>query len=79
MRTVCIFNKENAKATVGRLQDPSVSVVCKYAVTDLCMTRVCSYFDGDMPEEEKRKIEIKSEDEEEDVSLDQKKAHKSQR
>uniref|UniRef100_A0A7N6BDQ7 ATP-dependent DNA/RNA helicase DHX36 n=1 Tax=Anabas testudineus TaxID=64144 RepID=A0A7N6BDQ7_ANATE len=32
------------------------------------------YFDGDMPEEEKLKVEIKSEDEEEEVSLGQKKA-----
>lgn len=51
-----------------------------FALTDMFMKHVCSYFDGDMPEEEKQKIEIKSEDEEEEVSMGQKKAtHKSQR
>ncbi|KAK2847336.1 hypothetical protein Q5P01_010335 [Channa striata] len=38
------------------------------------------YFDGDMPEEEKLKLEIKSEEEGEEVGVDKKKAaHKSQR
>lgn len=40
----------------------------------------CSYFDGEMSEEEKLKIEFKSEEEEEDVTPGQKKATlKSQR
>ena len=44
------------------------------------MICVCSYFDGDVPEEDKQKIEIKSEEEEEEVSSGQKRAaHKSQR
>lgn len=43
-----------------------------------CMAYVCSYFDGEAPEEDKHKI--KSEDEEEDINAVQKKAtHKSQR
>lgn len=37
----------------------------------MCFTHVCSYFDGDLPEEEKLKIEIKSENEGEDISLGQ--------
>lgn len=46
----------------------------------MCVAHVNSFFDGDLPEEEKQRIEIKSEDEEEDVSLGQRKAaHKSQR
>lgn len=44
------------------------------------MTCVCSYFDGDISEEDKLKNEIKSEEEEDEVMPDLKKAaHKSKR
>lgn len=43
------------------------------------ITFLCSFFDGDEPEEEKIKSEIKNEEEEEDISVGQKATHKSQR
>lgn len=47
---------------------------------NIFMTCVCSYFDGDLPEEEKHIIEVKSEEEEEEVcSVQRTSSHKSQR
>lgn len=43
------------------------------SLSNLLMTFVCSYFDGDLPEEERLKSEVKSEEEEEEISSGQKK------
>lgn len=44
------------------------------------MFLTCSYFDGDAPEEDKRKLEVKSEEEEEEIFQGQKETNsKSQR
>lgn len=52
------------------------AVAADRSMTLIC---ACSYFDGDLSEEE-QKIELKSEEEEEEVTPGQKKAtHKSQR
>lgn len=47
---------------------------------NMFVTCACSYFDGEEPEEDKLKTEIKSEEDEEEICPGQKKAnHKSQR
>lgn len=56
---------------------PRVSVI--FFCCDLFMTLVYSYFDGDLPEEEKLKIEVKSEESEEEVSSGQKKGANTSR
>ena len=40
----------------------------------MCVTCVCSYFDGELPKEVKQEIDSTSEEEEEELSSGQKKA-----
>lgn len=67
---------------LDKINVPGVSIILSAAAADTSSTLMCvySYFDGDLPEEEKLKVELKSEEEEEEVTPGQKKAtHKSQR
>ncbi|XP_017280214.1 ATP-dependent DNA/RNA helicase DHX36 [Kryptolebias marmoratus] len=67
-----VQNDQSGPRRVGRESSTSVSDSWQTAATH---SGHC-YFDGDLPEEEKYKVEVKSDEEEEDITPGQKKASK---